>query len=373
MSQDENQYTLIANELGAVRQCLKLQKMIGHDVVPSPGFGVVNSFMDGLDALSVVYPSLSNSTFKGWVDQLFSSLIATNTCHNCGFADLCVAYSYGQYIDSIGGLDRPGGVPPSDGYNYYVAFSKGLQADPDRYLGPWKEWGTGNKKDWAPAYPQSPPQWVAAVNAVFAAWGDNPPAKLIDKGNGPDYDRVQPFERKLVSTDWTDFNKVQTNTAGVWKLQMQTASSLLQPASLTGDAYFFLLHLLIALATGDTACLSLVQHIINAATNSPEYPNDTFINQLVYLSLMHLADPLGPFGWNNQQLQGGFKDLDGSILGQDPASVAVRKSIEAHRKILYSDSAYPMQDPYSPDVGFSQRKTDTLFALDQARQACKPK
>ena len=89
----------------------------------------------------------------------------------------------------------------------------------------------------------------------------------------------------------------------------------------------------------------------------------------MYLTLIHLADPLGAFGWNNQQLQSALKDLEGAAPGQDPVSVAIRTSLVAHGKVLNTDSAYPMQDPYCPSVGFNQRKTDTLFALDKARAA----
>ncbi len=144
-----------------------------------------------------------------------------------------------------------------------------------------KNWGTGGQKDWAPAYPQAPPAWVAAVNGVFTTWGDDPPAALIDKGNGAGYyNRVPAFEQKVVSSGWTDFDKVKTNTTGVWKSQAATASSLLMPTNLTADAYFFLLHLVIGLATVDAARQALAQRIIAAPTGSVEYPNDTFLNQL---------------------------------------------------------------------------------------------
>ena len=52
------------------------------------------------------------------------------------------------------------------------------------------------------------------------------------------------------------------------------------------DAYFFLLHLLIALTTGDAAARALVERIVSASATSQEYPNDTFVNQLVYLALL---------------------------------------------------------------------------------------
>jgi hypothetical protein len=126
---------------------------------------------------------------------------------------------------------------------------------------------------------------------------------------------------------------------------------------------------LIALATGDTPCQSLALQIVNAATDSPEYPNDIFINQLVYLTLLYLADPMGSYGWNNAQLQSILRDVQSVILANDPASAAIKSSLTQHGKVLNSDASYPMTDPYNPNIGFNQRKTDTLFALEKARAA----
>ena len=61
--------------------------------------------------------------------------------------------------------------------------------------------------------------------------------------------------------------------------------------------------------------------------------------------------------------------LEGVIPSADPASTAIKASLVQHGKVLNADAAYPMQDPYSPSVGFSQHVTDTLAALDKARAA----
>ena len=325
--------------------------MIGHDVVRSPSYEVVSNF----------------------------------------FADLYVAYHYGEYIRRISWQARHYPVifydetaqtesPFNDQNNYYTAFSKGLlvvvaEGAPGRrpetlYLESWRTLG-GALTDSTPAYVNSPPQWVAAVNAVFTAWGDSPAANLIDKGIGGQgtYDRVLTFEAKLVSSDWTDFDKVKKNTAGAWTSQKQLTSSLLQAATLTADSYFFFLHLLIALATGDAASQSLAQQIVSASASSVEYPNDTFINQLVYLTLQYLADPMGSYGWGNAQLQSFLKDLESVSLGNDPGSTALKTRLTQHGKVLKSDASYPMTDPYNTTKGFNQRKTDTLAALDKARAA----
>jgi len=143
--------------------------------------------------------------------------------------------------------------------------------------------------------------------------------------------------------------------------------ALLQPESLSADTYFFLLHVLIALLTGNNDSTSLVQHLINATATSPEYPNAIFINQLTYLVLMHLGDPLGPYGWNNAQLQTAVSDLSGVVANTGPAAQTIQTSLARQAKILYSAASYPLVDPYNPGIGFNQRMADTRSALDRAR------
>ena len=127
------------------------------------------------------------------------------------------------------------------------------------------------------------------------------------------------------------------------------------------------MHLLISLGTSNTKDQQFAQKIVSLATTSIEYPNDIFINQLVYLTLMYLADPLGDYGWNNAQLQALLQDLQSTIMANDPASTAIKTSLGQQAKVLHSASSYPMVDPYCPGISFNVRKTDTLAALDNAR------
>jgi hypothetical protein len=142
---------------------------------------------------------------------------------------------------------------------------------------------------------------------------------------------------------------------------------LLEAPQLSSDTYFFFLHLLIALTSGDNRCRALASKTVSAPCSSPEYPNDTFANQLIYVVLMDLADPAGAYVWNNQQLQAFMAALGNTVAFSDPASTAIRNSLVAHGKLLYVDSAYPLQDPNNPASSFNVRKTDTLAALDRAR------
>jgi len=86
----------------------------------------------------------------------------------------------------------------------------------------------------------------------------------------------------------------------------------------------------------------------------------------IYSSLMYLGDPVGAYAWNNQQLRAFVAALGNTVASSDPVSTAIRNSLVKQGKILYVDTAYPLQDPNS-NVLFNVRKTDTLAALDRAR------
>ena len=81
---------------------------------------------------------------------------------------------------------------------------------------------------------------------------------------------------------------------------------------------------------------------------------------------------MGNFAWTNSELQAEIVLLEGLVTSQDPASQAVHTSLTKDLAVLRTDTAYPMQDPYSPSIGFTQRMTDTLFALDKARYTLNP-
>jgi len=184
-------------------------------------------------------------------------------------------------------------------------------------------------------------------------------------------DELQQFEySRFDPENWTDSGDFVQNwiATAIWAQQSAEINALLQPATLNGDAYFFLLHLLAAVVTSTPSDQRLAQQIVDAVASSPEYPNDTFINQLVYLTLMYLADPSGNFAWTNAQLLAQMDLMAGAVTGPDPASQAIHTSLAQHKRVLQTDASYPMQDPYSPAIGITTRKADTLAALDRARK-----
>ncbi|SDR44405.1 hypothetical protein SAMN05519103_03205 [Rhizobiales bacterium GAS113] len=254
----------------------------------------------------------------------------------------------------------------------------------------WQEedWGDDDKQvvyDHAKSAVRRPtsPILKKATDDVLQAWGANPPPEVIHRASGtvvpdprqgypiPDLAYTDGFDAvgsaEGVLAKWTDFPNVQTATAAAWTLLVKATKTLLADTSaLTGDQYFFLFHLLIALASGDTESERLAYNIMKTDAPSGEYPKEILINQLIYLILMNLGDPLGK-AEPHAQLQQFVSDYAG-VLGSSNAGKLVAASLDHYRKLLQADSAYPLQDSFAAKyVGFSQRQSDTGDALDAAR------
>jgi hypothetical protein len=322
-----------------MRRLLTAQSLIGAGMPPLTGPSMA-TFMQALQSLSSAYPNIQNAVLQGYVDQLYALLTTTPTNYDQKFPALYITYWYRNFQPYIVDLEGP-----------WNCFCNGV---PVLKIPPW------------PPQVQYPPTWKSTINSLITAWGQTPPSNIISQtGNRA----IWAFEDAVLGPNWTNISAVTSCAAALWASQVSTVNVLLAAGTLGAGGYFFLLHLLAGLATGDAPSRTLAQRIVNATASSTEYPNDVFINQSIYSSLMYLADPVGAYGWNNQQLQAFVAAVGNVVVSSDPVSTAIRNSLAKHGKVLYSDASYPMVDPYNPAIGFNQRQTDTLYALDQARVA----
>jgi hypothetical protein len=327
-------YVLAAGDLDPMRRLLTAQSLIGAGMPPLTGPSM-STFMQAWQSLSSAYPNIQNAVLQGYVDQLYALLTTTPTNYNQPFPALYITYWYRNW--------HPYRLQHENPWNNFL--------NRNEYYEPWPR-------------DEYPPAWKITINSLITAWGQTPPSNIISQTGD-----IWAFEDAVLGPNWTNMNAVTSGAAAVWALQVGTVNDLLAAGTLGAGGYFFLLHLLAGLATGDAASRTLAQRIVNATASSTEYPNDVFINQSIYSSLMYLADPVGAYGWNNQQLQACVAALENTVVSSDPVSTAIRNSLATHGKVLYSDASYPMVDPYNPAIGFNQRQTDTLYALDQARAA----
>lgn len=358
-------YTLVASELPSVRAWINFQNTfgVGRKQITTADAG---NYLGGLAGLTNAYPGVQNPKLKGWIEQLFSFMTTTDEAAKMYLVWQYLTFAVNNTIqapdqDAYG---QDGSVDPWVSYWNVFAIS--------RHWGwstPW--WGSDKHCWWVTSLnmPGAPPAWSSKVAGILSQWGANPPSDLINVGTTFDsQNAVINFEMPVLQ-NWTNFPNIVASTAPVWQAQSDTVTALLKEPSLHAESYLFLLHLLIALGTSNTKDQQLAQKIVSAPVNSMEYPNDTLSNQIVYLTLMFFADPLGDYGYNNSQLQGLLSDLSGVVVSTDPASQAIKQSLANQLKILRSDASYPMQDPYNPNVGFNTRLSDTLAALDSARSS----
>jgi hypothetical protein len=387
-------YTLTPSELPAVRTLLAWQGTVemGFD---APTLENVERLMDSIAGLSTAYPGFAEARFKDWVDQLFNAFVATPTSYTGhSFPVLYIAYHYLQWARGF----QPIYVhAPEGGALQISALLFGWTVKP-RQSGPDPDSDVWCPDHWpSRPYPQT---WHDAIDVLKDGLGgydyyveessakvfhlkndmyvdnDDAPMRLHPPADvfleGEDAQAVVAFQTQVLS-NWSNCGLVFANIAPVWKAQQDTVTAMLAPETLDGSQYFYLLHLLIAVASGTAAMREFAKSIVDYKTDkdAPEYPNDTFINQLIYAVLMELADPNGDDALTNQQLQALMTDLAGCITGPDDCSQAIKTSLQRHGRVLSTDSSYPMQDPEYPAVGFGTRKADALNVLDKARAALK--
>ena len=392
---------LAASELAAVRALLALQNMLGA-AAPTFTSASVIAMMAQLDALSAAYPQILNGMFQSWVQQLYTLLAGVQTVYGQNFPALYLTYqvsafaftptseqvhvkgtnfdasltvprwtsdatpwnTYPQAVYCNGGeysLAQYGVYPAFSSQCalvYYVAYQSATLTFSANLL------GVSLREPWIP--PANPSSWNQAVTALMTSWGPaNTPANVIPRCTFDNY--VSAHSAVLDPQSWTDVEQVKAGVAPVWQSQLALMTQCLSAPQLSSDTYFFVLHLLIALTNGNADCQAMASKLVSAPCCSIEYPNDIFANQLVYLVLMYMADPAGSYVWSNVQLQQALTNLCSVVTGSDSASQALLASLQQHQKLLLVDAAYPLQDPYVPAIGFDQRVTDTLYALDQAR------
>jgi hypothetical protein len=207
---------------------------------------------------------------------------------------------------------------------------------------------------------------------MFNEWMEpsnfRPPPDIFWKGEGTTYAQQIAFQEALFAPSrWTDVGAVSQIIGRVVEAQSAAVHALLSGGALSLDAALFLPWLLLSMCTfSGTANQRLAAKILSARASSPEYPNDIFANQLIYYMLMTLADPKGAYGWPNATLQSTVQSMVAEIQRDDPASVALKQSLENQLKMLVTDWSYPLQDPYNTKIDFPVRHTDTLAALNRA-------
>jgi len=153
--------------------------------------------------------------------------------------------------------------------------------------------------------------------------------------------------------------------------QRDKVKELISLKSMSEGIYFYLLHLLIGLGTIGINDQIIAQQIVSTIATSDEFPHDIFINQLLYMALLHMADPNGPYKFSRDQIFDMLRRTRDCIHSTDDASAAIKAAVEHQMAIVNADTSYPWTDPYNPTVDLNTRLANALAALDDARKNMK--
>jgi hypothetical protein len=343
--------TLTTGDISTLTTLARIQGDIG--AIPLTKAGLTD-FMAQLNVLSFTnYGTTTNAQVKGWADLLYTALMATQTNYQQTVTALYAAYNYGLYV--------------AGNYEAWYEMSGDTFAN---FMG-MNDSGPNPIPRWNP--PTQSPAWSTTITTMLNYWWMDPngmephvPANIIMHWGG--YQDQINFEANLFDpNNWTDAAQVQVGARPLWDAQSTALHALITQGSLAENDALLLLFLLIAMVNSpDASARKLGDQIANLPTTSPEHPNDTFANQLVYYTLMALQDPMGNFGLTHDALLAQINALIPTVANGDPGSQLLSKVLSEQAKILSVDNAYPMQDPYNPNIGFPTRETDTLAALNRA-------
>ncbi len=387
-------YALSNNEVAAVRSLLTFQAQLANGAAPANP----DAFCSKISTFLASYPSVQNVECSQWFHRLFTTLHKTTTIGGQTFPVLQMLWDYARFCNReiVPGFKAPsegGGDYSSDWTSFWYAFINGQEVLIDQVGGGLVTTPPPTCHPPSPRIGLAPPPvlaWANDTQQAIGTWKQTPPPTLVANDNHrfevtinlPLFGDTRPHYFDTSGADGLPLAARQSQIVGSWDIGSQLAGqvagdlvgaqgssldAVIEQQVLTGDDYYFVLYLLIGLVTGTSASSARARSLISSLCAPPEYPNDVFANQLVYSVLLTLGDPSGSWGMDNGQLRSVLEDLRGPLLGKDPGSVALRDSLAKHHRILVSDAAYPLQDPYT-ETPFPERQTDTLFALDASRR-----
>jgi len=366
MIQGDKDHTLAPEELNDLRYWLFLLYNIGVEMSSKPDPWA--RYFDAVIHIADQIPRFKNESVKLMSNKLFDDLDKVNDS-----GKMAIIYEYYDFCNRV-----HIGAPPDNAYaiwgrpwpwkDHWCTFLHGFafeycyDRDADQYHQVCY--------DGAVVIPNDVPL-KAKMESVFTSWGDNPPAADINVGTIIDKGEIPTTAAKALLDAWWGNNNTSTVvlTELIAAQRLKLSDLMKSSTPLPTGIYFYILHLLIGFCTLTTQDQTKAQTIVSTITSSDGYPNDIFINQLLYLSLMYMADPRGTYKWNRDQIMSMLNDTIGCIRNTCDASKAIIAAIRTQLDIMNADASYPMSDPYNPSAGFNTRVADTLAALDDARKS----
>ena len=380
-------YTLSLKELGKIQKLIRLQNILGEgrpvlskdsniEVIKLIGGGIkINMFYneftpERLDGLLLGYKkSFTNSQVLSWIGGLTTNIISFKTSYNNNqenYTNLFISYAYGQYATASKDWQKKSVSQMWKGFSegtrisqfdtdFYKHSDSAIPsvADVRKFPTPGKPSGGNPANDWA-----------SSINKTFNTISNNPPNSLFQT-SGSNYNGFVATQSGTIDPEnWKNNGEFKKSVSQLWNDQFKALNDM-KSGKLDYDQCVFLLYLMIGLDTGSKAHQDAVNTITSASCSSREKRNSTFANNLIYLILMILANPLGHYAQSNTEIQKLINDLIELIVSTTPGSKAIKDALGVEAKILKASNGYPMSDPYNPETGFNTRMSDVLDALNQ--------
>ena len=375
MQTTNNDYKLAAADLPGICSWVYFLGLCGSGARVVDG--AARLFFLEILSLSEGFSTLKDPSFKWVISQMFSSL---NSFPNN--EEMSIVSQYMDYCNrtsvSLPSTDKHYVSGSIAGYpyvftNYWItylngyAYCWGLWDDPDMYNRVIFQAGVRLPH---PLVLQSRYNTIAKL---MKDWNPNPPLDYIDvQPNTGGQANIQPATAAKTKLEaWAKINSMPSKVISSMEAnkRLKMTDMIKSDSIYNADVYFFIFNWLVTLCAGNDADQKMALAIAKCPSSSFEYDNDTFINQLLYLALMHLGNPRGDFRFDNGGRQKVLTDLFAVIRGTDEATTIIKNSINNSLNRLRTNNSYPMQDTSNPDLGFNIRFTDTLAALEDGRRA----
>jgi len=377
MQTTANDYKLNAADLPAIRIWMKFLETFGSGMPPADN--AIRKFFAALPALSEAFDKMTNPSYRWMMAELFAPLdrVPNNR-------EVSISAQYADYCEKYNMMSGPGDakdyetieIPgmPFTFKSYWIAFLHGYGYRWLRRDEPWIDWRY-TQYDKGLRVPGVIEDRRNGINYLIAHW-DPTPSKDFIVEQATQYGGAIPAGEAAIKVvkDWATAHNMPQSAIITFEAQQRLKMKhMIGSGSLNPDEYLFIFHLMISLCTATAADRAMVLTIVKEPANSIEYENETFINQLLYLSLMHMGNPKGDIKYSNPEMLDMLKDLLALIRSTDEASIIIKASIEMNINMLHATASYPMVDIYNPEKSFNTRFTDTLAALEDARAIIKTK
>jgi hypothetical protein len=337
-----NNYVVKPEEISALHNLLNFQFKYTRSKIADMDFAV---YLDDVFNLANISANVKNPLIQGWIDSFYVDLIEKSNLDK-----MYVAFRYWQYrVNKSNEIRDPlSSLIPNDLWPRFI--------NPEPYE---------NNKISFPVI-TAPKIWKDKNEKLKNDWMNSPPATIIGINSGI---KDNTHQKVVLDQLWNTAKPSIQNNKALWNKQPGVLHEMKKydsDAQLTAQNYLFFFHLLVGLLiTNDIT--PQIRNLTFETAGSDEYPDDTFLNQLIFLVVLLLANPAGDYRFDNKQLIDFLKTIQGFIASSPKLDEAFKTGLKKNLNRLHVDDHYP----YAED-NYENRMVDTVNALNNIKLSRPP-